>query len=92
MKIYTEEQVNDAIGWYVKLKIKLKKDVTIQEAFNRLTPIELPSDEDVEKMRKAYIEHVNIIVHKDLERDGYLNIAFLKGAKCVIDKIQGGDK
>jgi hypothetical protein len=77
MKIYTEEQVNDAIGWYVKLKIKLKKDVTIQEAFNRLTPIELPNDEE--------------ITDKALEV-GYTNNLFTLGAKWLRDKIQGGNK
>ena len=95
MKLYTEEQVRDAIkkrftARYTKENVKyyLNTDQVIEE----LTPIELPSDEDVEKMRKAYIEHVKTIVHKDLERDGYLDIGFLKGAKCVIDKIQGGNK
>jgi hypothetical protein len=54
--------------------------------------IELPSDEEIEKMRKAYIEHINTIVHADLERDGYLNVAFHQGAKWMRDKIQGGNK
>ena len=43
-------------------------------------------------MRKEYIEHVNTMVHRDLERDGYLNIGFLSGAKNIIDKIKGDNK
>lgn len=83
MKIYTEEQVNDAIGWYVKLKIKLKKDVTIQEAFNRLTPIELPNDEEIDK-EAFQVPYDNI--------RGFYDLQFIKGAKWMRSKIQGGNK
>jgi hypothetical protein len=87
MKLYTEEQVNDAIGWYVKLKIKLKKDVTIQEAFSRLTPIELPSDDEVEKF-------INTLPYTKGLDDGQYNDGVINGAIIGIDwmrnKIQGG--
>jgi hypothetical protein len=86
MKLYTEADLKKIISIYSE-EYKTSTDEILKEL--NLTPIELPSDEDVAKMRKAYIEHVNTIVHKDLERDGYLDIGFLKGAKCVIDKIQG---
>ena len=89
MKLYTEEQVRKAMV-YAYLSCSTPEEVEC--IFDKLTPIELPSDEDVKKMRKAYIEHVNTTVHKDLERDGYLDVGFFKGAKYVIDKIQGGNK
>jgi hypothetical protein len=54
--------------------------------------IELPSDEEIKEMRKAYLEEVNDIVHADLERDGYLDLGFHVGAKWMRDKIQGGIK
>jgi hypothetical protein len=90
MKIYTEEQVKQ-----IQQAILCNHKDAIMDAnycLSVTTPIELPSDEDVEKMRKAYIEHVNIIVHKDLERDIYLDIGFHVGAKSMRDKIQGGNK
>jgi hypothetical protein len=84
MILYTEEEVRKAI--------ELSDGRSIDEVLAGLTPIQLPSDEEIKKMRKAYIEHVNTIVHADLERDGYLNVAFNQGAKWMRDKIQGGNK
>ena len=85
MKLYTEADLMDFIdinGCIVQSDLEE----------NQLTPIKIPSDEEIEKMRKEYIEHVNTMVHPDLERDGYLDIGFLAGAKNIIDKIQGGNK
>jgi len=84
MILYTEEEVRRAI----ELSFGRSED----EVLAGLTPIQLPSDEDLEDMRKAYIEHINTIVHADLERDGYLNLGFHQGAKWMRDKIQGGIK
>jgi hypothetical protein len=86
MKLYTEEEIVSF------LKREFSDEINAETFMENLSPIELPTDEEIKKMRKAYIEHVNTIVHKDLERDGYLDIAFLKGAKCVIDKIEGGEQ
>jgi len=85
MKLYTEEQLT---------KYLLDEGIMeLSDLANNLIPyIELPSDEEIEKMRKEYIEHVNTMVHRDLERDGYLNIGFLSGAKNIIDKIKGDNK
>ena len=95
MKLYTEEQVRDAIknrftARYTKENVKyyLNTDQVIEE----LTPIELPSDDEIKEMRKPYIKHINTMVHADLERDGYLAVGFIAGAEYVINKIQGGNK
>ena len=86
MKLYTEEEIRK---FFTE---KYDEGLSIDELIEILTPIELPSDEEIKKMRKAYIEHVNTMVHKDLERDGYLNVGFHVGAKSMRDKIQGGNK
>jgi hypothetical protein len=89
MKLYTEEQVLEIIA-------NINRDVSVssQELLKgiEVDHIELPSDEEIKKMCKAYIEHVNTMVHKDLERDGYLNVGFHVGAKSMRNKIQGGEQ
>jgi hypothetical protein len=87
MKLYTEEQVREIIE-----RAELNQHLTYGDVLDGIFPIELPSDEDLGDMRKAYIEHINTIVHADLERDGYLNVGFHQGAKWMRDKIQGGNK
>ena len=95
MKLYTEEQVRQV---FLRAQTLDDNGNRLYDFFDEikhdgdLTPIELPSDEEVEKMRKEYIEHINTIVHRDLERDGYLDLGFLAGAKNIIYKIQGGNK
>jgi hypothetical protein len=86
MKLYTEEEIRK---FFTE---KYDEGLPIDELIEILTPIELPSDEGINKMYKAYIEHVNTMVHKDSERDGYLNVGFHVGAKSMRDKIQGGNK
>lgn len=70
MKLYTEEQVRDFIdrnGCIVESDLDEKQ----------LTPIELPSDEEIEE--------------EALKRE-YFELSFFNGAKMVISKIQGGNK
>ena len=86
MKLYTEEEIRK---FFTE---KYDEGLSIDELIEILTPIELPSDEEIKKMSKSYIEHVNTMVHKDLERDGYLNVGFHVGAKSMRDKIQGGKR
>lgn len=86
MKLYTEEEIRK---FFTE---KYDEGLPIDELIEILTPIEIPSDEEIKKMCKAYIEHVNTMVHKDLERDGYLNVGFHVGAKSMRDKIQGGKR
>ena len=84
MKLYTEEQI---------FKYLLEHGTIDLDSFILdIKPIELPSDEEIDEMSKSYIDHINTMVHKDLERDGYLVVGFLKGAKNIINKIKGDNK
>ena len=51
MKLYTEEQVRKAIDFF--LSDETKKDKIIET----LTPIELPSDEEIEKAANGNHDH-----------------------------------
>jgi hypothetical protein len=80
VKLYTEEQVLQIIG-----NLNREYFVTPEELLEemKLTSIELPSDEEIEK--KAPYSTLGW---------GYefgMNDGFKKGAKFVIDKIQGGN-
>ncbi len=85
MKLYTEEQVFKAI----QMADKYHYLITSEECdiVNSLTPIELPSDEEIEKESfDLYANHntysLNVRQYK----------AFKRGAKWMSDKIQGGNK
>jgi hypothetical protein len=100
MKLYTEEQVRQMLFDLGSVLFNNNQN-GIEEGepathfdyiIEDCTPIELPSDEDLEDMRKAYIQNINTIVHADLERDGYLSVGFHQGAKWMRDKIEGGNK
>jgi hypothetical protein len=75
MKLYTEKQVVNAIQITV-----MDKPITYAEVLEKLTPIELPSDEEIwEKIEdSAY----------SLEYD----TGFAQGAKWVIEKIKQKEK
>ena len=79
MKLYTEEQVLNA------LKLAHSHITSLQNVIDRLTPIELPSDEEIEKESfDLYANHntysLNVRQYK----------AFKRGARWMRDKIQGG--
>ena len=88
MKLYTEEQVRKAIelaqecdhdGYY-----PVNFDYSQTEILEHLTPVELPSDEEIE----TYINSIDKYhIFKDFYCDGFAN-----GAKWTRDKIQGGNK
>ena len=73
MKLYTEEEVLRVLN----MVSKLYKPLTVNQTIEHLTPIELPSEED--------------IVNKALEIQ-WSNTLFKDGANYVLDKIQGGNK
>jgi hypothetical protein len=77
IKLYTEEQVKEVIAYY-----NTEKFVTTDELLKdlKLTPIELPSDEEIEEMGK------DVIVYNDTKR-GW----FVEGLRFMRDKI-GGNK
>ena len=70
MKLYTEEEIKRGLDNPVTF------DMTTDEFINSLTPIELPSDEDIQK--------------ESLKSD--FEYTFRNGAKWMRDKIQGGNK
>jgi hypothetical protein len=77
MKLYTEEQVKMAI----QMADKYNYLITLEECgiLNQLTPIELPSDEQIWD-------------EGDKEDNNGKHYAFTRGAKWMRDKIQGGNK
>jgi hypothetical protein len=88
MKLYTEEQVKHAIKM-ARSSYNLFTTPFIyehDEVLEQLTPIELPSDEDIREER--------LLQFPDSEYANRANdrLAFYCGAKFVINKIQGGNK
>lgn len=80
MKLYTEEQVKQMID-AAHNGIYFYDDI-----LKKHTPIELPSDEEIREER--------LLQFPDSEYANRANdrLAFLCGAKYVINKIQGGNK
>jgi hypothetical protein len=79
VKLYTEEQVKEAIEL---AREKYPKDIilTTKGVLSQFTPIELPSDEEIREKASG---------HSDWHCD---QSSFIYGAKYVINKIQGGNK
>ena len=82
MKLYTEEQVRKAINDAYWCCSKLE----VECVFDKLTPIEFPSDEEISKevtdlFGKTTKIYISIIQCK----------AFEQGAIWMRDKIQGGN-
>jgi hypothetical protein len=80
MKLYTEEQVKQMI------EKSRETGLTAEYLIFTTTPIELPSDEEIREER--------LLQFPDSEYANRANdrLAFLCGAKYVINKIQGGNK
>jgi hypothetical protein len=77
MKLYTEEQVRNA------MRADFILDEEIDNLINKLTPIELPSDEEI----------IKIMELDDMEFDEFdpYHLSHLDGAKWMRNKIQGGN-
>lgn len=82
MKLYTEEQIVNATN---KVFIEAITFEDVNEIVRKLTPIELPSDEEIREER--------LLQFPDSEYSNRANdrLAFYCGAKYVINKIQGGN-
>ena len=76
MKLYTEEQVVNALNRVFIESITIED---VNEVMRSLTPIELPSDEELKKQFDVH------------EFDPY-DLAYLGGAIWMRNKIQGGNK
>ena len=81
MKLYTEEQVKEAI-----MMARITQGVLAttffcdeHEVFEKLTPIEPPSDEE-------------IISENQLSEFNSEDVAYYNGAKWMRNKIEGGNK
>jgi hypothetical protein len=83
MKLYTEEQLEIAMAYvhaYHESDTRLKDE----ESLKKLTPIELPSDEEIKKM-------MDLDGMEFDEFDPY-DVSYLGGATWMRNKIQGGNK
>lgn len=79
MKLYTEEQVKDSL-W--KLVHPFSDGKELDEIVEKLTPIELPSDDEINKCsEKGFVV-----------LDGSRTSNWINGAIWMRDKIQGGSK
>jgi hypothetical protein len=75
MKLYTEEQVKKAIS------IAEYGDYECEQIIDELTPIELPSDEEIEEyLQKTHTKAVNPL-------NVYYRTGFEKGAKWMKEQI-----
>ena len=77
MKLYTEEEIRK------RLNSPMEDEVTIDEFIESLTPIELPSDEEIRKWAE---------IQSLIEPTGAEEFGRIYGAKWILDKIQGGNK
>jgi transcriptional regulator of met regulon len=71
MKLYTEEEIVNF------LKKEFADEINAETFMQNLTPIELPSDEDI---------------IKDSKYKSLAGIGWIEGAKWMRDKIQGGNR
>jgi len=77
MKLYTEEQLKEAFNCG-SLYLGREGDTNFYHLIDKLTPIELPSDEEIEN---------------GYEPKTMYDLGYLDGAKWMRDKIlQGGNK
>lgn len=89
MKLYTEEQVIDfamsMISQYEFGNKNIWNRELLKESLDCKTPIELPSDEEINEVAMVVYGFDKTSVKDVLEYK-----AFKRGAKWVRDKIQGG--
>lgn len=83
VKLYTEEQVYDAISKAFRYKSNI-------EILNSLTPIELPTEDEIKEYSLHYSEMQEDVSDK---LGKYLvKAVHIDGANWVINKIKGGDE
>ena len=82
MILYTEEQIRQAIaqGFDWCHQKYIPSDDMINVFIKELTPIELPSDEDINNEANSFYSLISY------------NLVFRSGAKWMRDQIQGGNK
>ena len=83
MKLYTEEQIRKAMNDYANTSSDLDNVMDVEMAIiEKLTPIELPSDEEIE--RAAINQNENI--------SRYYTYGFLDSAKWMKEQIFNQNK
>ena len=81
MKLYTEEQVKLAMH----LSVLTDSSFTFKEIFKQLTPIELPSDEDIEDKGKWVFNNAGHTIFTN-----YNTVpSWVEGAKWMKEQILG---
>jgi hypothetical protein len=88
MKLYTQEQVKEIYFKGVH-NGRLHIEGKCSDEIESLTPIEIPSDEEIQKESKFKSNHNN---PQAVQFNPALNIVWVEGAKWMRDKIQGGNK
>ena len=84
MKLYTEEQVREMLEICIDIDL-YEHILTFEDIFKTQTPIELPSNEEIEKESfDLYANHNTYLLNVRQYK------AFKRGAKWMRDKIQGG--
>ena len=91
MKLYTEEQVRQML-----IKMGNSAPLNIDYLINEITPIELPTDEEIEQeSNNEYQEqkqsYENSVEMFPIDFANYLEVGFIEGAKWMRNKIQGGN-
>jgi len=84
MKLYTEEQVRQML-----IKISNSAPLNIDYLINEITPIELPSDEEIKKIME--LDGMELDGMEFDEFDAY-DVFYLGGAIWMRNKIQGGEQ
>ena len=80
IKFYTEEQVNLA------MQLATFTDDTYNQVLEKLTPIELPSDEEIEEyLQKTHTKAVNPL-------NVYYRTGFITGVKWMKEQILNQNK
>jgi hypothetical protein len=82
MKLYTEEQVKTML-----IKTDKFTPLHIEHLMNEITPIELPSDEEISGESMDLFGKNSTSINDILQYK-----AFKRGAKWMRNKIQGGSK
>lgn len=83
MKLYTEQQLETAImtAYISTMHKPIEIEVVYYGLMNELTPIELPSDDEIQDESEKYYDNNAAKAH-----DYYFKL----GAKWLREKIQGG--
>jgi hypothetical protein len=86
MKLYTEEQVRKMLEVCIDSDL-YEHILTFEDILKTEIPIELPSDEEIEKESfDLYANHSRYLLHVHQYK------AFKRGAKWMRDKITGGEQ